>query len=70
MFYFEGSFSFRSEFPRLIVEFKVLVIEPNLISNFPGGETGVYVVFHKKGGFFMGGDGFFPSFGKKREAFF
>ena len=70
MFYFEWSFSFGSEFPRFVVEFKVLVIEPDLISDFPGGETGVYAVLHKKGGLFVGGDGFFPSFGEKGEAFF
>ena len=70
MFYFERSFPFWGEFLRFVVEFKVFVIEPDLISNFPGGETGVYAVFHKKGGFFMGGDGFFPSFGEKGEAFF
>ena len=28
------------------------------------------MVLHKKAGFFMGGDGFFPSFREKREAFF
>ena len=65
MFYFERSFSFRGEFPRFVVEFEVLVIEPNLISDFPGGESGVYAVFHKKDGFFMGSDGFFPGFGKE-----
>ena len=70
MFYLEGSFSFWSEFSGFVAEIKVLVIKPYLISNFPGGETGVYAVFHKKGGFFMGGDGFLPSFGKKVEVFF
>ena len=52
------------------MEFQVFVSEPDLISDFPWGEAGVYAVFHQKGGFFMGGDGFFPSFGEKMEAFF
>ena len=70
MFYFERSFSFRGEFSRFVVEFEVFVIEPDLVSDLPGGEAGVYAVFHQKGGLFMGGDGFFPSFGEKGEAFF
>ena len=45
-------------------------MEPDLISDFPWGKAGVYVVFHEKRSFFMGGDGFFPSFGEKAEAFF
>ena len=52
------------------MEIEVLVIEPDLISNFPGSEAGVYVVLHKKGGLFVGGDGFFPGFGEKVEVFF
>ena len=52
------------------MEIKVLVIKPDLISDFPRGEAGVYVILHEKGGFFMGSDGFFPSFGEKVEAFF
>ena len=52
------------------MEFEVLVIEPDFISDFPRGEAGVYAVLHKKGGFFVGGDGFLPSFGEKGEAFF
>ena len=52
------------------MEFQVLVIKPDLISNFPRSDVGVYVFLHKKGSFFMGGDGFLPSFGKKMEAFF
>ena len=63
MFDFEGSFSFRGEFLGLVVEFQIFVIEPDLISDFPRGKAGVYLVFHEKGGFFMGSDGFFPSFG-------
>ena len=52
------------------MEFYVFVVEPDLISNFPWGEAGVYVVLHKKGSFFVGGNGFFPSFGEKVEVFF
>ena len=70
MFYFEGSFPFWSEFLGLVVKFQVFVIQPNLISDFPGGKAGVYAVFHEKCSFFMGSDGFFLSFGKKVEAFF
>ena len=70
MFYFEWSFPFRGEFSRFVVEFEVFVIEPDLISDFPGSKTGVYAVLHQKGSFFMGGDGFFPCFGEKGEAFF
>ena len=46
MFYFEGSFSFRGKFLRFIMEFKVLVIKPDLISNLPWGKAGVYAVLH------------------------
>ena len=70
MFYFEWPFPFWCEFSRFVREFEVFVIEPDLISDFPGSETGVNAVLHQKGGFFMGGDGFFPGFGEKGEAFF
>ena len=65
LFYFERILVFGHEFPRRVVEVQVFVIEPDFISNFPQGKAGVYVVLHKKGSFFMGGDGFFPSFKKK-----
>ena len=52
------------------MEFQVFVVEPDLIFDFPRGEAGVDVVLHKKGSFFMGSDGFFPSFREKVEAFF
>ena len=70
MFYFEGSFSFWGEFSGFVMELEVLVIEPDLISNFPWGEAGINVVFHQECGFFMGGNGFFPSFREKVESFF
>ena len=70
LFYFQRSFASRGEYPRRVVEVQVLVIEPDLISCFPWGETGVYVVFHEKSSFFVGGNSFFPSFGKEMEGFF
>ena len=54
----------------MIVEFQVFVVKPDLISDFPWGKAGVYVVFHEECGFSMGGDGFFLGLGKKVEAFF
>ena len=65
-----GSLILGCKFPSWIVEVQVLVVQPYLISNFAGGEVGVYVVLHEKGGFFVGSNGFFPSFRKKVEAFF
>ena len=52
------------------MEFEVFVIKPDFISYFPWGEAGINVFFHKKGSFFMGGNGFFSGFGEKGEAFF
>ena len=52
------------------MEFQVFVIEPDLISDFPWGEAGVNALLHERGSLFMGGDGFFPCFGEKGEAFF
>ena len=52
------------------MEFEVFVIEPDLISNFPGCEAGINAVLHEKGSFFVGGNSFFPSFREKGEAFF
>ena len=46
LFNFKGAISFRGELLGLVMEFKVLVIEPDLISDFPGSEAGVYVVLH------------------------
>ena len=52
------------------MEIKVFVVKPDLISDFPWGEAGVYVVLHKKGSFFMGSNGSFPSFRENVEVFF
>ena len=49
---------------------EVFVIKPDLVPYFPGCKAGINVFLHKKGGFFMGGDGFFLSFREKVEAFF
>ena len=46
LFNFERSLMFGGEFPGRVVEVQVLVIEPDLISDFPWGKVGVYMVFH------------------------
>ena len=69
-FYLEGSFSFWGKFSRFIMEVEVFVIEPDLISDFPGGKVGVYPVFHQEGSFFVGGNGFFLCFEEKMKVFF
>ena len=70
MFYFEGTLTFGLVFPGVVMEVQILVLKPYLISDFLGHRAGINAVFHEKGGLFVGGDGFFPSFGQKAEAFF
>ena len=46
LFNFKWTFLFRGKFARRVVEIKVLVVKPDFIFNFPGGDAGVYEVLH------------------------
>ena len=57
---FEGASSFGQEFPGEYLEFEVSGFEPDLVSNFPGFETGEGLFLHALLCKFVGSFGFLP----------